>query len=896
MKRQEMVSRIQGSMDRPEYIRNISVIAHVDAGKSTLTDSLIAGAGLMSRSASGEKRFMDTRPDEAARGITIKSTSVSMIFEMPEWKPTVLPKKGEWKPPTETKGKAKGKSGKAAGKKLEGDREASSSTASTVPHLLNLIDCPGHVDFSSEVSAALRLTDGAVVVLDAVEGVCVQTRTVLRQALKERVKPVLFINKLDRLLTELELNPEEAYARLMDCLSTFNSCVSEQPDEVMGDLTVWPQQGTVGFGAGLMGWGFTLPQLARLYNRQFGLSEKKMSKKLWGDHFWDASKQRWQTSPTTRSGRVLKRGFCLLVWEPLQTLFKAGAAAGQEGSAAKEGRAVLDKFLLKQGLALSSEERALPSKKLLKTILQAWIPADRALTQLIVQHLPSPDRAQAYRVLNLYSGPQDDEVAAAVRACRADGPLVVFVSKMVPTQDKSRFFAFGRVFSGTIKTGQRVRVQRPGYAPGEEKSSCLSVCSVQGAVLMMGPFTEQVGVFPAGTLVGIVGLDQHLLKSGTISDHPNAHNIADLQLAVAPIVRVAIKTTRAADRGKLKAALLRLAKSDPLVLTYVDASSGENIVAGAGELHLSVCLQDLQSDFAGESCPLTVSQPVVSYRESVSKQGAVGIGKSANKHNRVFVEASPLLDKLTVALEAQDDAGSQKQELLKKHGWDSRDAKKVMGWGLGPDMQGNVLMNRSAGVAHLEETGDAIVRAFHATTQCGPLSNEPMRGVLFGLTDGKFHRDSAHRGAMQVTPAAQRALSAALLQARPVLHEPIYRMEITAPNQLLAKVYPLLRARRATLDLNQEDEEAAGKRGALGRLVAFLPVAESFGFSGDLKGVTSGEAFAQAGFSHWSTVPGDVFESGSLANTVLAAIRKRKGLPEELPKLADFHASELASN
>jgi len=148
-------------MDRQDNIRNMSVIAHVDHGKSTLSDSLVAKAGIIASKNAGNERYMDTRDDEKERGITIKSTGVSLYYE------TDL----------------------ASGKN-EG-------------YVINLIDSPGHVDFSAEVTAALRITDGALVVVDTVEGVCVQTETVLRQAMTERIRPVLFVNKIDRCILEL---------------------------------------------------------------------------------------------------------------------------------------------------------------------------------------------------------------------------------------------------------------------------------------------------------------------------------------------------------------------------------------------------------------------------------------------------------------------------------------------------------------------------------------------------------------------------------------------------------------------------------------------------------------------------------------------------------------------
>lgn len=154
--------------------------------------------------------------------------------------------------------------------------------------LINLIDSPGHVDFSSEVTAALRVTDGALVVVDSVEGVCVQTETVLRQALTERIIPVMTINKLDRSFLELQLEPEEMYQNFQRIIENANVIMATYQDEKVGDVQVYPEKGTIAFSAGLHGWAFTLTRFARMYAKKFKVDVEKMLGRLWGDNFFVA--------------------------------------------------------------------------------------------------------------------------------------------------------------------------------------------------------------------------------------------------------------------------------------------------------------------------------------------------------------------------------------------------------------------------------------------------------------------------------------------------------------------------------------------------------------------------------------------------------------------------------
>ncbi len=191
------------------------------------------------------------------------------------------------------------------------------------PYLVNLIDSPGHVDFSSEVTAALRVTDGALVVVDTVEGVCVQTSTVLRQAMQERIRPVLIINKVDRAIVELKQSSEEIYQNFVKVIDVVNSVVSNYENETMGDLTLDPTKGNVAFGAGKDQWAFTLRTFAKIYAKKTGASEAKMMQRLWGDNFFDPEVNKWKTEAVSESGKPLKRGFVQYIMDPILEVFQA---------------------------------------------------------------------------------------------------------------------------------------------------------------------------------------------------------------------------------------------------------------------------------------------------------------------------------------------------------------------------------------------------------------------------------------------------------------------------------------------------------------------------------------------------------------------------------------------
>eukprot|EP00992_Anisonema_acinus_P002008 TRINITY_DN10572_c0_g1_i1.p1 TRINITY_DN10572_c0_g1~~TRINITY_DN10572_c0_g1_i1.p1 ORF type:complete len:841 (+),score=243.24 TRINITY_DN10572_c0_g1_i1:59-2581(+) len=831
------IDEVQAIQSHASQIRNMSVIAHVDHGKSTLTDSLVAAAGIIAAAKAGDTRLTDTRQDEQDRCITIKSTAISLYYHVSE----------ELVPNLENR-----------------------------DHLVNLIDSPGHVDFSSEVTAALRVTDGALVVVDCVEGVCVQTETVLRQALTERIKPVLHVNKLDRAILELQLDAEEAFQSFSRTIGSVNVVVATYNDEALGDVQCYPEKGTVSFGSGLHGWAFSLNKFAKMYAKKFGVDEDKMMSRLWGDNFFDAKAKKWVKNETAADGSRLKRAFCQFVWDPINTLF--------DGVMNKKHEKV-EKMLNSLNIKLTNEEKDLVSKKRLKAIMQKWLPASDALLGMIVTHLPSPKKAQSYRAETLYTGPVDDEFCQGIKLCKPDAPLMLYISKMVPTSDKGRFFAFGRVFSGTVKTGAKVRIMGPNYEHGGKTD--LNVKSIQRTVLMMGRYQEPVDEIPCGNLVGLVGVDQFIVKTASITgeDNKEAYPIKDMKYSVSPVVRVAVEPKNPSELPKLVEGLKRLSKSDPLVQCSIE-ETGEHIVAGAGELHLEICLKDLQEEYMG--CELRISEPVVSFRETVTTETEnTCLSKSPNKHNRIFGKCQPLADELQDEIEAgkvnpRDDPKTRARHLADNYEWDAGDARKI--WCFGPDTKGaNVIVDVTKGVANLQEVKDSFIAAWQWATKEGAMCDENMRGMRYDLHDLTMHADAIHRGGGQMIPTARRNFYACELTSKPKILEPVFVVEIQTVEHAMGGVYSVLNRRRGII-IGEENRPGT----PIYNVKAYLPVQESFGFTADLRSNTGGQAFPQCVFDHWQVFPGDPFDSSSPPGQVVMAARKRKGLKEGIPGLDNF--------
>merc|ERR1712157_511571 len=664
----------------------------------------------------------------------------------------------------------------------------------------------------------------------------------------------------------------ELYQTFQRVVENVNVIIATYADDdgPMGVVRVDPKNGSVGFGSGLHGWAFTLKQFSEMYAKKFNVPVAKLMDKLWGESCFNPKTKKWAKTKDDDN----KRAFNMYILDPIYKVFD---------SIMNFKKDVIPGLLQKLEVKLSHDDEQMEGKPLMKCVMRTWLPAGDAMFMMICIHLPSPVTAQKYRTEMLYEGPNDDEAAMAMKTCNPNGPLMMYISKMVPTSDKGRFYAFGRVFSGKIATGLKCRIMGPNYVPGKKED--LNEKSIQRTILMMGRTVEPIEDVPCGNICGLVGVDQFLVKTGTITTYEAAHNMRVMKFSVSPVVRVAVEPKNPQDLPKLVEGLKRLAKSDPMVLCFTE-ESGEHIIAGAGELHLEICLKDLEEDHAG--IPLIKSPPVVSYRETVTGESSVQcLSKSPNKHNRIYMVAKPMPDGLPEDIDKGEVSDKQDfkirgRYLSDTYGYNVDEARKI--WCFGPEGTGpNILIDATKGVQYLNEIKDSVVAGFQWATKEGVMCEENMRGIRFDLQDVTLHADAIHRGGGQIIPTARRVIYASFLTAEPAILEPVYLVEIQCPENAVGGIYGVLNRKRGHVF---EDTKVEGT--PMYTVKAYLPVMESFGFTAELRAATSGQAFPQCVFDHWQCLPGNPMVPEEKPGVIVTETRKRKGLKEGIPALDTF--------
>ncbi|MEM2707805.1 MAG: elongation factor EF-2, partial [Candidatus Pacearchaeota archaeon] len=634
-------------------------------------------------------------------------------------------------------------------------------------YLINLIDTPGHVDFGGEVTRAMRAIDGAVVLVDAVEGMMPQTETVLRQALRERVKPVLFINKVDRLIKELKLTGEEIQERLVKIINDINKFIySICPEEFKGKWYVNVAEGSVAFGSAKDKWGLSFP------------------------------------------------------------------------------------YMQKTGLKFSDIIKAYYEGKINE--IQKKAPLHKIILDMVVKHLPNPLEAQKYRIPKIWHGDIESEEGKALLNCSPNGPVVFIPTKIVFDKHAGEV-AGGRLFSGTVRKGQEL------YMNLSKKK-----VRVQQVNIYKGPQRLIIDEAIAGNIIGIVGLEG-VFAGETVSSKP-IEAFEELKHIFEPVVTCSVEARNPIDLPKLIEVLKIVAKEDPTVKVEINEETGQHLLSGMGELHLDVITNRIKTE---KGVDIIKGNPIVVYRETVTKRSQVMQGRSPNKHNDFFIFVEPLEDSVYNAIknnEIPEGKIKKKNEEL----WN-----KLVSLGISNEearqyreiYKGCVFQDRTRGIVHIGEVIELVMQGFESIVDAGILAKEPCTKLKVCLVDTKLHEDAIHRGPAQVIPAVREAITKAILDANPILYEPIQILQVETPNRFMGDVLGVLQSKRGQiLNIEQEVDHATIK--------VKIPVAEIFGLSNDLRSVSEGRATFYVVDQLFEPLPKE------LQQKIIKQIRERKGLKD----------------
>lgn len=727
MAKLSMTDRIIETMKDPVRIRNIATSSHVHHGKTTLTDNLMAGAGMIAEEMAGKTMYTWFDPQERDRQLTIYGANVSMVHEYDQ-----------------------------------------------KDYLINLVDTPGHVDFGGDVTRAMRAVDGTIVLVDPVEGIMPQTETVFRQALRERVKPVLFINKTDRLIRELKMTPEMMQKRFEEVIRDVNILIQKYAeDKYKNEWLVNVANGSVAFGSAYRRWAVSIP-----YMKKTGVTFKDIIELT---------------------------------------------AAEKEDELAKKA------------------------------------PMHQVVLDMIIKHLPNPIDAQKYRLGKIWKGDTESEIGKDMLAANPNGKLSMIITKMVPDPHVG-FVATGRLFSGKISKGQDV------HLVGTHKT-----LKVQQVAVYKGIQRIPVDEILAGNIAAVVGIGD-AATGETVCDANNViEPFEEIKHIFEPVVTKSIEPKNAMELPKLIEALKQLSREDQTLVIKINQETGEYLVSGLGELHLEAKVERKLKELGIE---VEMSKPIVVYRETLFEKSPEVEGKSPNKHNKIYMIIEPLEDSVYKAmidgdLPAQMDVKSKNIELFKKfaeYGMDYDEAKTV-------SVIHNkcVFMDQTKGVQFLNEVMEMIKDAFKEVMEDGPLAREPCTKIKVKLLDAGLHEDPVHRGQGQIIPAVRHGIRQGMLKASAALLEPRQIVRIDVPSDYVGNAIRETEGRRGQIiDMKEE-------RGAT-IITAKIPVSETFGFDASLKSATSGRGFYSLIETSFEKLPKDLFEK------TVREIRKRKGLPEDVPQ------------
>ena len=625
-------------------IRNICVLAHVDHGKTSLVDSLISYNNIISPKMAGNVRYMDSREDEQERHITMKASSITVIYR---------------------------------------------SEQLNSNYLLNIIDVPGHVDFSYEIFSSLKMVDGAIIMIDVIEGICSQTESAIRQAWDEKIKFILVLNKIDKLFRIVEKTPEEAYEHLKNLLEKVNAMMSslilrdseinnllnlerkesnvsntsnnensikekkgeESIEEKEKNFYFSPNKGNVIFTSATDNWAFTIDTFVDIFAKKYGTKKEVMKKVLWGDYYLDKKTKKFCEKQPNEDSNPIFVDFIM------KNIYKIYQVVTIEQDFPK-----IQKMVKSLNLNISEKdfnENILKRNPnlVLRTIMREWLPIPQTVYDVIIKELPDPiigiqNKIDLLFPNNKYS---KNDFVKKIKKClkekkiKGEGvPTLAYISKMVPipkkniqginlgeinqNKDETKFMAFARLYTGEIKEGDEYYVIGPKHDIKNNKLD-IKKYKFNNIYYFMGQFLNQINIVPVGNIFSVSDLEKDVFKTSTISDDFNCPSIIPYNIDKNSNIKVSITAENIKDMPILLEGLEKLNKSDPAV-NYYTQSNGEHILVTSGEVHLERCIRDLEDSLA--KVKFKISAPIVNFKEGLNNTNYTFKKKTLNKKKELL--------------------------------------------------------------------------------------------------------------------------------------------------------------------------------------------------------------------------------------------------------------------
>lgn len=668
----------------PEQTRNVALVGHLHHGKTAFMDMLVMQTHDLAerldkktgRKREEQLRYTDIHHLERERGLSIKSAPMSMVLQS-----------------------SKGKS-----------------------HLFNIIDTPGHVNFVDEVAASSRLVDGVVLVIDVVEGVQANTEQIIKHAILEDLPLTMVVNKMDRLILELKIPPNDAYFKLKHVIEEVNTIIESVVPGHGEKRRLSPEKGNVAFACASMKWCFTLQSFAKKYAGNYPKVETAdFALRLWGDIFFNPRSRKF-----TRKGveENSKRTFVKFVLEPIYKLYSHTLSESPED---------LKETLTSVGISLKPSQLRSDAKMLLDLVCEQFFGPAGGFVDMVLRHIPSPVEGAKRALDRYYTGPLDTKIATSMVKCDPDGPLMILVTKLLANTDASRFNALGRIMSGTARPGQQVRVLGEGYTPDDEED--MVHATISDTWIPETRYNMPTNGVTAGNMVLLGGVDNSIVKTATLAstnfeDDEEAHIFKPIRHMTESVFKIAVEPVNPSELPKMLEGLRKVNKSYPLISTKVE-ESGEHVILGTGELYMDCVLHDLRRLFS--EMEIKVSDPVTRFCETVVETSAIMCYSiTPNKLNKVTMIAEPLDDGISEDIESgriniKEPIRKVARFFEERYDWDKLAARSI--WAFGPDEMGPNILQDDTLPSQVDKkllggVRDSISQGFSWGTREGPLCEE----------------------------------------------------------------------------------------------------------------------------------------------------------------------------